>query len=424
MSLSLSVGVALRTAFANPYASLDLEFLSGSLDPRITFTRASGRTRFNASGVLETVGNNIPGFDYDPTTLAARGLLIEEQRTNSIRNNTMQGAVAGTPGTLPTNWQISNTAGLSSSVIGFGSESGVNYIDIRVFGTSTGNTFTLSPEAGGVIAASNGQTWTASQFLRLVGGSTANILSFEIGWAEQNSVPSFLAFNVGTISIPTTGSLAANRLIRTGTNGQATTAFVRPVLNFQFNSGVAIDITLRIGLPQLEQGAFATSVIPTTTAAATRLADSAVMTGTNFSSWYNATEGTLFVEGSSLNLGRMMAVIDDGAMNNRYQAAIALSYTPNFAAVSGGTVSADIYTSALTQSVNVKLAGAYKVNDFALSANGSAVTTDTSGALPVGLNTLRIGAYSTGGSVLCGWLRSIRYYPTRLPNAALQALTA
>ena len=36
---------------------------------------------------------------------------------------------------------------------------------------------------------------------------------------------------------------------------------------------------------QAEAGAFTTSYIPTTTAAVTRAADSATITGTNFSSW-------------------------------------------------------------------------------------------------------------------------------------------
>jgi hypothetical protein len=56
----------------------------------ITFTRASTATYFDATGTLQSAAIDVPRLDYDPATLAARGLLIEEQRTNSIRNNTMQ----------------------------------------------------------------------------------------------------------------------------------------------------------------------------------------------------------------------------------------------------------------------------------------------------------------------------------------------
>jgi hypothetical protein len=55
-------------------ASYILDFVRRpSLEPMLgmvapTFTRASAATRFNAAGVLETVANNGPRFDYHPAT--------------------------------------------------------------------------------------------------------------------------------------------------------------------------------------------------------------------------------------------------------------------------------------------------------------------------------------------------------------------
>jgi hypothetical protein len=70
------------------YPALDLSFMSpGSLDPRITFTRASTGTYFNGAGVMQTAAINVPRWDYDPVTLQLRGLLIEEQRTNGLLNS-------------------------------------------------------------------------------------------------------------------------------------------------------------------------------------------------------------------------------------------------------------------------------------------------------------------------------------------------
>ncbi len=75
-----------------PGPSLDLNFLSGMLDPRITFTRAAGpATYFDATGTLQTAGTNVARFDYDPVTLASRGLLIEEARTNLLLNSASLG---------------------------------------------------------------------------------------------------------------------------------------------------------------------------------------------------------------------------------------------------------------------------------------------------------------------------------------------
>ena len=73
-----------RTDLITVRPKLLLDFSNSTvLDPRITFTRSSGATRINARGLVETVGTNTPRFDYDPATLACKGLLIEEQRTNT-----------------------------------------------------------------------------------------------------------------------------------------------------------------------------------------------------------------------------------------------------------------------------------------------------------------------------------------------------
>ena len=47
---------------------------------------------------------------------------------------------------------------------------------------------------------------------------------------------------------------------------------------------------------QLEEGDFASSFIFTSNVAATRAADNATITGTNFSGFYNQNEGTIFVD--------------------------------------------------------------------------------------------------------------------------------
>lgn len=53
----------------------------------ITFTRASGGGRFNASGQYEWLAANVPRIDYDPVTGECMGILVEEQRTNMLLNS-------------------------------------------------------------------------------------------------------------------------------------------------------------------------------------------------------------------------------------------------------------------------------------------------------------------------------------------------
>ena len=73
------------TATERVLPRLALDFTTASLDPRVTVTRAlNTATVINSSGLVATVNANLPRFDYDPSTLACRGLLIEESRSNAI----------------------------------------------------------------------------------------------------------------------------------------------------------------------------------------------------------------------------------------------------------------------------------------------------------------------------------------------------
>lgn len=70
--------------------SLMLDFVSGdALDERLTTTRASEASYFDADGVLRFANPNTPRIDYDPITRACRGLLVEEARTNVVTESSM-----------------------------------------------------------------------------------------------------------------------------------------------------------------------------------------------------------------------------------------------------------------------------------------------------------------------------------------------
>ena len=266
----------------------------------VTFTRASSGTFMGSDGLLKTATTNEPRFDHNPTTGESLGLLVEEARTNSIRNNTGVGAVAGTPGTLPTNWTISGAGvGTLSRTISVGEQSGISYVDIRYSGTTSTTSFIFAFESPTQIAALTGQTWTNSIYLALVGGSTTNINSLRHDVVERTLVGGSVLQNFSSDFKSTLTANLTRSTYSVALSGGATTAYAQPGIEFSFASGVAIDITLRIGLPQFEQGAFATSAIPTTTATVTRAADVASITGSNFSSWYNQTEGSMYVDGST-----------------------------------------------------------------------------------------------------------------------------
>jgi hypothetical protein len=409
----------------NPTLMIDCVNRS-SLDSRITFTRATTATYFNSSGVLTTAASGAPRFDYKPSTLQPLGLLIEEARTNSIRNNTMVGAVAGTPGTLPTNWSIfTSLTGLTREVVGTGTENGIDYIDFRLSGTpSAAGSYNFHFETITAVAASVGQTWTLSTYAKLQAGSFTGISSFQLIQVEYNSASGFLTQGASTIS-PTSAALNTQRFSYTRTTSNASVAYLRPSSIFNL-TGAAIDITLRIGLPQLEQGAFATSVIPTTTTALTRNADVASMTGTNFSSWYNASEGTLVADFTpSTATSCVVLGIDSGVSTSQDSILVQVlsgSTLTGRVRYPGATDAAALALGSLTANSQTKISFAYKTNDFAGTLNAAAVVTDTSGSVVPSPIRLFIGSNSFVNTAN-GTIRRIAYYNTRLTNAQLQALT-
>lgn len=177
---------------------------------------------------------------------------------NGIRNPNMAGAIAGTPGTMPTNWAIGGFTGVTTSVVGTGVQNGIQYVDLRFNGTPSVSFGTVFLEAGSIIAATNGQAWSSSLSIAMTAGSMTNISTLFFAHREQNSGGATLLDTVAMAPITPTATLT--RVSGSTTNSQATTAFIRPLMGFTLTVGQAIDITLRIGYPVLEQASSATAL--------------------------------------------------------------------------------------------------------------------------------------------------------------------
>jgi hypothetical protein len=187
--------------------------------------------------------------------------------TNFIRNNTMVGAVAGTPGTSPTNYAVGAGGSSTRSIVGIGTENDITYIDIQLSSTGANNFF-IVPETNTQIAAVNGQNWTSSFYVRLIGGTLTN-LTLDHNLQENNISGEFLVASIVPF-VPTTSALFDQRITITRTLTNGTAAFVLGYLR-GIASG-AYDVTLRIGMPQLERSEYLTPPIATTNAAASALA--------------------------------------------------------------------------------------------------------------------------------------------------------
>jgi len=405
---------------------LDLRFaLQKTLDPRITFTRASTGTYVGSDGLLQTATTNEARFDHNPTTGESLGLLVEEPRTNSLTNNTMVGAVAGTPGTLPTGWpfQSGGGLGLSVSIVGTGTESGVAYLDWRISGTASAAT--AATISFGRVSALTAQTWTTSSYLKLAAGSLSGVTLMTLDLIEETVASIFVTGSQVSITLPTTNSLITQRPTASRTlTGGATVAQLRTNLTVSVSSGSTVDFTIRIGLPQLEQGAFATSVIATSTATATRAADVASITGSNFSSWYNQTEGTVFTSGvcNGTN-GSAFFTLEDGSLAEYIRMGPGFNLLNLVVSKTAGGQTADVYSSnSFVFGLPYRGVGAYALNNVGLSLNGTNAQVDTTVDMPNTANALRIGLgkYTTYAN---GTIKRLTYWPTRLSNTVLQQIT-
>ena len=405
----MSWGVALRNAVglglggipsllnAPPYARLAFNFLSGELDPRITFTRASTGTYVNSSGVLTSAAIDTPRFDYDPVTLEAKGLLIEEQRTNICLYSSDLTNIA---------WVIAANASVT------GDSSGAPD------GTTTADTITVNGSNNGVfqsIACSSSTAYTFSLYVKL-GTMAASDYKIAI---YDNTNAAFIASDI--VPTQTPSSTAWTRVTYTFTT-PATCVSVRI---YCFRNALSASTSVNVWGMQLEQGAFATSYIPTTTAAATRAADVASVTGANFSGWFNSAQGTMFVEAQQpviFAASKTAASFTDGTNANRltlYRQAsgfINAFSNPGGVALSSGL--------AATAGVTWKSALAYSSSPASFSTNGITPLSLFYTVNPNVFTELAIGNAFTGGNeYFNGHIRSFKYYPTRLSNGQLQTLT-
>lgn len=322
------------TATERVLPRLALDFTTAMADNRVATARAGNTaTRINASGVIEIVNANLPRFNYNASTLACRGQLIEETRTNLLLNSLING------------------------------------------------------------------TSLSTQSVTLT--AVAHTLSF-----------------YGTGSIVISGGHAAT------VNGSAAYP-ARTSYTFTPTAGLStFTVTGTVQYAQIEIGIVATSFIPTAGGVVTRNADQVSVTGTNFSSWYNASEGTFLAVADASNANSANTTVyevNDGANNIIYGVA---GTVRSLRVLTAGSTVAELNAGAFVNNVPSTVVGAYKVNDYLCAKDGGTVLADTLGAVPTGVNQLAFGSNPPQLQTvrfLNGHVAKFYYYPQRLTSAEVRA---
>jgi hypothetical protein len=402
--------------------------LNHSFGPNITFTRASAATYFNAGGTLQTVGDNAPRFDHDPATGASRGLLIEESRTNLLQRSAEfddaywtkmessidANAIASPDGTTTADKLKTNTNAAFHSVVSpsnLSVTSGIAY---------TASVFAKKAEKDILFISwsSAGFTAITPSFYDLTNGTatagadvTASMIDLGNGWYRC----------IATKTATVTTASHAQRIGLTESTASAS------------STGANSTDGLYIWGAQLEAGAFPTSYIPTTTAAATRAGDSAVVTP--ISNFYNQAEGTLFAE----FVPQTRTLIGSGSFprtavsfdNDSGQNYVGLGVGTG----TDGTADSVCWVGVITNlewdisggssviGTNMRAAGGYAANDAQAAINGTLGTADTT--VTLGTQThMRVGSrFTADRGTLAGHIRKIAYWPRRLTNTLLEEIT-
>jgi hypothetical protein len=416
--------------FPDEGPTLNLNFAgSRTLDPRITFTRTSSGTYLGDNGLIKIAATNSPRFDhsYNSATgeIESLGLLIEEARTNLLlHSEAFEQSIWSKGGVSVTTNTISSPNGLLVADKLVEDITDSNHFTIQIATLSNGTTFTtsvyLKPEERTIARVRLGDSgFIYGAVVNLVNG---NIISTDgIG----SSKTTFLGN--GWVRVDCTGTVVNGNIASLG-------VYLRQDSSTESYSGNGTS-GIYIWGAQLEEGAFPTSYIPTTASTVTRTVDSVSMTGTNFSSWYNPNEGSLYCSG-------MSNVTSDSTLNPR--AAIATlfqssqtgfslsikkdsSQIESFARVAG--ISFNDSTLSYILGSSFKSLMAYSRTNLDIALNGFTnignpnPTSLQSNPIQLFLGNQVLAGTNTSNTYLNGHISQLSYYPKRLSNAQLQTLT-
>ena len=372
----------------------------------ITLSEAIACSRAT-SAYVDTKGGVWISHPSDVPRVSDKGLLIEPEATNQIRASSMWGAAL--PNTLPPGWSIYNPLVLGTEVAAFGRGSnGADYIDIRVFGTAASDG--VVEITFDTIAATIGQTWTASAFVKLAAGSLNDITATSVVMAESST------------AVTLTSAMTRVQCTHTTSGDSA----ILPLLRVDVAADGVVDVTVRIAWPQCELGAVATSPIPTRNAPATRACD--IVSLVNPAGIINPDEQTIFFEMTPLASAAAEQIQvgwqADGSGNSGY---LSSDSNQSIQVVSGGVAQVEDAQIVAQPASRYKAAMALAVNNARGAMNGTLGPLDSSLAMPVGnASDVVVGSapWSPGSQIASGYYHKLWFIPSRESDEVLQSFTA
>jgi hypothetical protein len=370
--------------------------------------------------------NSAPRFDHNPTTGESLGLLVEEQRTNLVlRSEEFDNASWSTAGiTRTANTSTAPNGAVTADTITENSATDPHLLFQAATASGT-CTFSIYVKQGSgsrffTIGFNRAATHFVSATFDLALGT--NTQTLVLGYSGQSASITAVGdgyYRCSVTAVSDTVSDARIGLASTSTHTSTSRGF-------QSYTGDGTSSFIVWGA-QLEAGAFPTSYIRTTTATVTRSADVASISGSNFSSWYRQDEGTVFYDGQVLgsdpSTNKNILGLSNGSNNNTIDMFIPSALNQRFRMVTGGVNQAlqNLVDAASVYSP-VKCTYAFKVDDTTSASGGTVLSTDTSCSVPT-VDRFTLGSLTTGEAQLAARYKRVTFWPTRLSNSTLQAVT-
>jgi len=149
------------------------------------------------------------------------------------------------------------------------------------------------------------------------------------------------------------------------------------------------------------------------------------MTGTNFSSWFNQQEGSLYVEATPRQTGTQYVVIIGDGTTSTLGIGFFIDVNLLQARVRGSGASSTIGGGvSITANTAFKTMLSYAAYNNAWAYNGANRSTGNTNIKPENSATLQIGSAPIGGTNLTGTIKKLSFYPVKLTDAQMNALTS
>jgi hypothetical protein len=369
----------------------------GRLHQAVTFTRGTTATYYGHGG-LKTAAVNAPRFCYDPLGNYL-GLMVEPDSTNLITySDTTISQVAG-----------SGITAAAAAISPF-------FTNSIQFPAGSGN----SNYAYKAYAFAANTTYTVSMFVVMADGA-APVLSGGNGTGDMTLV---IATNPATVNLTVTQIWGPLYRISATDTTAASPSFYCGVVSYAGQSQKAFAVT---GY-QLEQGAYCSSYIPTTTAAVTRNAENCSVANLALVG-YNPSAVTLYLESiplyaSSTSLGwiSLMAATNSNIYATLYASPVAMRS-------GGGTVAPPLSNLSIgtyphLQAISRLIYG-YSTTARAGAVDGAAGVSQAGNYTMPEVNTLLFGGSLTSGTIAGPqYIRKISIYNKLLDLVTMRRLTS